>query len=84
MLTLILKKEVELRGMKAALQTFGKQAWPILLSALAAGGVAFLQAAAAHAGLCPAPTLSAADTSALGGIIKAGHQSVVYLTGGNS
>lgn len=56
-----------------------KQALPILASAAAAAGLAFAQAIASHAGLCPAPSLAIADVGALGGLIKAGHQLVVGL-----
>jgi len=59
--------------MQAQLKNLCKQALPIIVSALAAAGLAFLQALAAHWGLSISSHLSIENTGALGGIFKAGH-----------
>lgn len=67
-------------GVEEKTKAILKQAVPIIASAFAAAGLAFAQALAAHAGLCPAPSVAIADVGALGGLIKAGHQLVVGLS----
>lgn len=78
------KNLIELSGMKNALAVLARQAWPILVSALAAAGLAFAQSVAAHAGLCPAPAASPDTVAVLGGSFKAAHQAIVYLVGGTT
>jgi len=68
--------------MQAFLSALWKQVWPILLSALAAAGIAFAQSVASHAGLCPAPIAQPETVGLLGGMLKAAHTLVSGLWSG--
>ena len=64
--------------MKSIFVQAGKTALPIILSGVAAAGIAFLQSLAHSAGACPAPTVSVEQVSILGALFKSMHSVIEY------
>ena len=65
-------------NMRDALKKSLHQVLPILISAMAAGGITFLQSLAAQSGACPAPVIGVVETAAMGGGLKAMHSAGIF------
>lgn len=59
--------------MKQIFQSSLQQIIPILISAIVAGGIAFIQSALHSAGVCPIPPVGIGETAYIGASVKSVH-----------
>ena len=66
--------------MKIFLKGLATQVSAILIAALAAGLIGFIQSVAVQTGSCPIPVDKVADTATMGAIFKSSHTAFLALT----
>lgn len=67
--------------MREFVKNIATQATGILLAALGAGLIAFLQSVASQTGACPTPSLDVTQTGMLGASLKVIHSAMVLKSG---